>query len=580
MPNYSIISNARFRPFSYQEMLQPVLAATQAHQALEDSYADLAVKSNIWDKLANEQTDPKAYSIYKKYANDLKTYSDTLATYGLTPTSRQAMLNMRSRYAQDIVPIENAYKKREAQAEEQRRAMLQNPTLLFSRRAAQTSLDKYIDNPNLDYENYSGALITQQVAAAASNLAREARDSEDGRRKLKQILPYQYEIVQQNGFSRDAVMAAILGSPNANSILTGIVEDAINASGVKNWGDRNTIDRAYDYARQGLYNAIGQTNYSAISDQAGLARLQSDLSDRNNQREHARKMEEERAKKGDPTDLFGGLGHWENSLDEDTSKKGATMRDTRKELFTNSGALRRSYFGSSFKNPLAIYKEALKIPGEKTRYVTTSGPMMPSGSDKATEWQYKISALKKKYGVTNILTKEQYEYLTQLGYTPTSSFKDFRNGFKSRENSYVAFNRPTSINLSDYSHINERISLNKGRVYNVEDDGSLTKISADKAKALIKDMKVGDVAIAGGTKEGLYVRFNNDETHETKDLVLSPESFGPASGELTKLVNDYREKMENAPISAKSYLQDESAILMQQLFNNYFKIRSNTDSEL
>lgn len=52
-------------------------------------------------------------------------------------------------------------------------------------------------------------------------------------------------------------MKAILDSPDANKILTGLVEDAISSSGVKEWGDAATQERAYDYARQGLYNAIG-----------------------------------------------------------------------------------------------------------------------------------------------------------------------------------------------------------------------------------------------------------------------------------------------------------------------------------
>ena len=161
--------------------------------------------------------------------------------------------------------------------EEQRKALLQNPTLLLSRRASSTSLDDYLDNPYLDYESYSGALLTQQVASAATNIAKEARDSEEGRRKLRQILPYQYEMVQQRGFSREAVMEAIMNSPNANKVLTGLVEDAIGTSGVKKWGDNTTIERAYDYARQGLFNAIGETNYQMITDQAGLIQLQHSL---------------------------------------------------------------------------------------------------------------------------------------------------------------------------------------------------------------------------------------------------------------------------------------------------------------
>lgn len=284
MANYSLIINSRFRPFEYQELLAPALMATQAHQAVEEAYADLSTKASIWDKMANEATDPKAHALYKKYADDLQSYSDQLAQYGLTPTSRQAMLNMRSRYAQDIVPIENAYKRKQAQMEEQRKALLQNPTLLLSRRAASTSLDDYLDNPNLDYESYSGALITQQVASAAANIAKEARDSEEGRRKLRQILPYQYEMMQQKGFSREAVMKAIMNSPDADKILTGLVEGAVEASGVKKWGDSTTLKKAYYHAREGLYSAIGETNYQMLTDQAGLIRLQHNLQNRNRRR--------------------------------------------------------------------------------------------------------------------------------------------------------------------------------------------------------------------------------------------------------------------------------------------------------
>ena len=112
MANYSLVIDSRFRPFEYQELLAPVLMATQAHQAVEEAYADLSTKANIWDKMANEATDPKAHALYKKYANDLQSYSDQLTQYGLTPTSRKAMLNMKSRYAKEIVPIENAYNRK------------------------------------------------------------------------------------------------------------------------------------------------------------------------------------------------------------------------------------------------------------------------------------------------------------------------------------------------------------------------------------------------------------------------------------------------------------------------------------
>ena len=141
MANYSLVINSKFKPFSYQELLQPAL---MSNQAVEEGYADLATKANIWDKM----TDPgsKAHSMYESYARDLEQQADRLARYGLTPASRQSMLNMKARYTSDILPIEAAYKWREEQIAEQRKA---GNSMIYDYDAATTSLDKFIDNPSL-----------------------------------------------------------------------------------------------------------------------------------------------------------------------------------------------------------------------------------------------------------------------------------------------------------------------------------------------------------------------------------------------------------------------------------------------
>lgn len=111
--------------------------------------------------MANEQTDPYAYKVYKKYADDLKMQADQLAREGLSLTSRQGMLQMKQRYSKEITPIETAYKRREELAAEQRKALAQNPTMLYQRMASTMSLDDFIKDPSLDYgQQYSGALIT------------------------------------------------------------------------------------------------------------------------------------------------------------------------------------------------------------------------------------------------------------------------------------------------------------------------------------------------------------------------------------------------------------------------------------
>lgn len=292
MANYSLVINSQFKPFSYQEMLAPTLMATQAHQELENQYGELATKASVWEEMANEQTDPYAYKMYKTYANDLEEQAGQLAREGLNAASRRDMLNMRARYSKEITPIEQAYTARQKQAEEQQKALLQDPTLMLSRRASTTSLDDYIRNPQLAYEAYSGKLITAQAASAASALAKEMQEKP---RKWRSILGNSYyETMMQKGFSSQAVLQAIQDNPNAAPQLTRIVEDAINSSGVRNWGDQATIARAIDYAKQGLWSAVGETQYQTLDNWRAKMAEQEAMQIRAEKRAAARKAEEQR----------------------------------------------------------------------------------------------------------------------------------------------------------------------------------------------------------------------------------------------------------------------------------------------
>ena len=333
MPNYSITINSRFRPFSYQELLAPVLASTQAQQQIEENYANLATQASLAGSKANEQTDPIAYARYKAYSDELNAMAEDLAKNGLTPESRRSMYNMRARYAKDIVPIETAYANKVAQIQQQQQAKLQNPTLLLDRDASTTSLDAYLENPNLGYNSYSGALLTQQVSNAVANMAK----TDEGRTQLRQLLPYQYEAIRSRGFRPEEVMEAIMGSPNANKILTGVVENVMDASGIKNWATGKTLADAYNYARMGLYSGVGETSYSNITDAAGMARLNSALQEQREINAENRAIaraqaaqEEAQLKTWDPntTDLYQGV----ERAGVNTEDKDAYIRNRKNRL--------------------------------------------------------------------------------------------------------------------------------------------------------------------------------------------------------------------------------------------------------
>ena len=272
MPANYIVINSKFKPFSYAEMLQPVQMATLAHQEVENEYADLATKANVWDEMANEQTDPYAYKMYKTYSNDLEEQAGQLAREGLTPASRQNMLRMKQRYSSDIVPIEQAYNRRRELIDEQRKLLAQDNTLMFDRNASMLSLDDLIKNPQLTYQSYSGATLAKQVGTAAQNLAKQMRENP---RKWSSILHGQYfETMMRKGYTPEEIILVSSNDPNAPKELRDIIEDAVGSSNIASWGDADTLNRAYEYARQGLWNAVGETQYQTLQNQAYLNPLQ------------------------------------------------------------------------------------------------------------------------------------------------------------------------------------------------------------------------------------------------------------------------------------------------------------------
>lgn len=276
MPNFAYTNTTQFRPFSFEEQLRPLLMYTQAHQAVEEAYSELDSQANAIGSLANEANDPVTYQRYKAYEESLRQQADALAKNGLTPGSRQSLLDLKGRYAKDITPIQNAITRRRELADEQRKALLQNPTLMFQRdmnsMSYDSSLDRFLENPDYDYgERYSGALLTQQVSQAAGNLAKELSNYGNGKR----LDDYTKTFLQQHGFTREQVLDAI-NNPNrtqSQPVLNAIVEQVVGSSGMANWADNPTMTKAYNYARQGLWSAIGQTNVSPYADYGARAAL-------------------------------------------------------------------------------------------------------------------------------------------------------------------------------------------------------------------------------------------------------------------------------------------------------------------
>lgn len=267
----SLVIGSKFRPFSYSEMLAPIEAATTEHRAIEEGLGEMSAKAGMWDKLANQQSDPVAYAQYKTYADDLTKQADLLARQGLTPESRRGLLDMKRRYSNEITPIEVAATKREELTKAQREAIQKDPSLMFNIDYGTTSLDDLINNPNATYNTISGSELSKRASMMASNLAKTIQENP----QYQSILGGQYfQQMQQLGYTPQQVMQTIMNDPNAPSELKQVADTVWQEAGLDTW-DQATQTRARDYINAGLYDAIGTQKFDTQGNRAFMSPAES-----------------------------------------------------------------------------------------------------------------------------------------------------------------------------------------------------------------------------------------------------------------------------------------------------------------
>lgn len=558
MANYSLVVDSRFTPFTYQEMLQPIMAAQTAHQDIEEQYADLATKANIWEGMANEQTDPYAYRMYKTYSNDLEEQANQLAREGLTPASRQNMLKMKKRYSSDIVPIEQAYKRRQELIDEQRKLSSQDSTLMFNRNAAMLSLDDLIKNPQLTYQSYSGALLSKQVGTAAQNLAKEMRENP---RKWRGILGNQYfETIMQKGYRPEDIIQVLQNDPNASSILKGIVEDAVGSSNIASWGDTNTLNRAYEYARQGLWNAVGETQYQIQSNKAYDYAMQENLARSKEERARAAKDDK------DKTRLY------YRTVPKTTVDKDKDTKQMNEDLKVLQEVL---------NNPLLVNEQSKRLvrdpqyssPDPQTSLLVNTGL---GGTREETYYPYqeKLAELSKRYGNVNYtITDGKLE-----GGNLAELAQQISNGIKS--SAVRSFSYKPNITQSDL--IGQVLKENV-RSYNRRSNNTGLYELKDNKRGDAVDIEdlnsyfTSDSDIDYDPDLGFIIN-STDSKGTTRSAVIDTELLDDSNRTFSRAHNSIKTALDNGEDKTAALLIDALMEALYKKYNTLEKRQSNTFS--
>ena len=549
MPANYIVINSKFKPFSYAEMLQPVQMATLAHQEVENEYADLATKANVWDEMANEQTDPYAYKMYKTYSNDLEEQAGQLAREGLTPASRQNMLRMKQRYSSDIVPIEQAYKRRQELIDEQRKLLAQDNTLMFDRNASMLSLDDLIKNPQLTYQSYSGATLAKQVGTAAQNLAKEMRENP---RKWRNILGNQYfETIMQHGYRPEEIVQVLQNDPNASSVLKGIVEDAVGSSNIASWGDESTLNRAYEYARQGLWNAVGETQYQIQSNKAYDYAMQDQLARNKEARARAAKEAEDKARlyyRAVPKTTVDG--------DKKTTQMGDDLK----------------FIQEMMRDP-SLLNEVKK--GYNIGYPTQYGAVVGGGSYETKPNMDRLSQLSKRYGFDININDNNGNITTNLGELAQKLSNDIRSS------AVRSFSYKPNITQSDL--ITQVLKENTRSYYRRSNSTGIWELDDNKKgdEIGIDDLNnyfTSDADIDFDPDLGFIIN-STDSKGKTRSAILDTELLDDQNRTFSRAQQAIKVALENGEDELATTLIDATMEAFYKKYNTLEKRQSNTFSK-
>lgn len=212
MANYSLVIDSKFKPFSYNDFLAPVQAATTEHKALETVYGELGAQSAAWEERL--QNAPQAKQYYDEFQQTLQDVTNDLAENGLTMGSRRKALAAREQYANNIVPLEEAWQRQQADIDRQQKSQdKNNGRNIYNYDARTQSLDYYLDPNAKGFVSANLNDITNTGIAGGKALSERYIKTTEGRR----FDNYYYSLVKETGMDPQTAMKVLAEMKDENT---------------------------------------------------------------------------------------------------------------------------------------------------------------------------------------------------------------------------------------------------------------------------------------------------------------------------------------------------------------------------
>lgn len=255
--------DTRFNPFTYDEMVKPLLYYKQAYDEAEAAYSDLVTQTEAWKDIANRENSPEAFEMYQRYSGDLSRAVDDFSQ-GMTAKNRRALLGLKRRYAQDIAPIARASEAMNAANELRAKA---GHDAIFEV-GEYNSLDQFLHGKTANNKYQSREALTKKTAAMTEAAMAEAlKDPE-----FEKAMGNQFWMITQHtgGSYKDLTEAMKLGmmdNPIAQNRFSQIRQEVAKNAGIQNY-DAAGQQAIMDAIDTGLYAGLDKPvrNFQANKD--------------------------------------------------------------------------------------------------------------------------------------------------------------------------------------------------------------------------------------------------------------------------------------------------------------------------
>lgn len=177
-----ITINSRFKPYSYDELVKPLLYYKEAYDKIEKDYSDLAAQAEAFKDIASQEENPEAYKLYKSYSDRLDKAMEDFSK-GMNAATRKDLMKLKRDYSSTIGTISRAYQQSSEENKRRSDMLAKNPNIKMKNKTVKvdeylggkTPANDYIDTSellkraSLDFSNIAKTMVSDPIFKATAN---------------------------------------------------------------------------------------------------------------------------------------------------------------------------------------------------------------------------------------------------------------------------------------------------------------------------------------------------------------------------------------------------------------------------